>query len=523
MAKKIIIGTRGSELALWQANFVKKELKAIGADCQIKTIKTSGDNLPEEKFTEMSGQGFFTKEIELSLLNKEIDLAIHSYKDLPTTPARGLMVAAVTYREDPSEMILINKDAVDERRKLSLKKEAIVGTSSPRRKVQMLAMRTDLHIEELRGNILTRIEKLKAKKYDAICIAAAAIKRLKVDITGYHSIKYSPQEFIPAPAQGVLALQIKEDNQTLKTLLKKLNHAEVEEVVTIERLVFNHFKGGCRLPLGIYSEKQTDEAGKGLFKVYVSYSPAENTLPRYYHFQTYNPSGWADKIVEKIKSKHHDTVFITRDLRIDEFFIRVLKANGYTISGKSFIEFKLITINRIPQADWLFFSSKHAVKYFYEQNPKIEIAKIGAIGKSTAAAVRDYGKRADFIGYSNDTRLTGRQFASMVKSQKVLFPQAKGSMRTIQQQFVNRSQVIDLAVYETMQKPVYEVPDAGIMIFTSPSNAEAFLERKKLMPEQKIIAMGDATAHILKQAGVKSIHLVPAFNDVGILQAIFSL
>src|SRR5580693_7549250 len=147
MAKKIIIGSRGSELALWQANFIKHELEKIKVGTQnfvsveLKIIKTKGDKQQEDRFSQMQGQGFFTKEIEDALLKKEIDLAVHSYKDLPTTLTKGLKVGAVSYREDPSEMLLIQKDCVDDRRKLHLKDKAIVGTSATRRKVQLKAFR----------------------------------------------------------------------------------------------------------------------------------------------------------------------------------------------------------------------------------------------------------------------------------------------------------------------------------------------------------------------------------------------
>lgn len=523
MSKKVVIGSRGSELALWQANFITKELEKTGVEVELKIIKTKGDKQQEERFSEMQGQGFFTKEIEEALLKKEIDLAVHSYKDLPTTPVEGLKVGAVSYREDPSEMLLIQKDCIDERRKLNLKDKAIVGTSAARRKVQLHAFRPDIEIQDLRGNIPTRIQKLRDKKYDAIVVASAAIERLGLDISDFHSEKLTPQELVPAPAQGVLALQIRDGDKNMQAVIDKINHPEVEEIVSIERKIFSLFRGGCNLPLGIYCEKHRDENDKPFFKAWAAFAPDEKAYPRYYHFHTYEPEKWAEKVAEKIKSEKPASVFITRDIREDDFFSRVLKANNYQVSGRAFIEFKIIPFSRIPIADWIFFSSKHAVKYFFEQKPEIGNAKIGAIGKSTAAAIRNYGKRADFIGYSTDTRLTGKQFASIVKSAPVVFPQAKDSMRTVQQQFVNKSQTRDLAVYETIQKPVENTPDADIMLFTSPSNVEAFFEKKKLKPEQKVIAMGDATAHTLKQFGVKSVYLVPSFDEVGLLQAIFSV
>jgi hydroxymethylbilane synthase len=523
MAKKIIIGSRGSELALWQAHFIKKELEKTGVKTELKIIKTSGDKNQEQQFSEMLGQGFFTKEIEDALLNKEIDVAVHSYKDLPTTPVEGLTVSAVSYREDPTELILIRKECVDNRMKLSLKKNPLVGTSSARRRVQLLAFRPDMQIKELRGNVPTRIQKLRDKMYDAIVVAAAGVERLGIDVSEFHSEKLSPQEFVPAPAQGVLALQTRTADKATQEVLQSINHPEIEEIVSIERKIFNLFRGGCNLPLGIYCEKQSDEEDKPVFKAWAAYSSADNAFPRYFCFETKKPENWAEKVAEKIRATNTASVFITRDVREDDFFSRALKANGYTVSGKAFIEFKPIGFGRPTATDWIFFSSKHAVKFFLEPKPDIGKAKIGVIGKATAAAVRNFGKRADFIGYSTDTRLTGKQFASLVKSGTVLFPQAKDSMRTVQQQFVNRAQVKDLPVYETIQKPVEDTPDADIMLFTSPSNVEAFFEKKKLKPSQKIIAMGDATAHTLKLAGVASVYLVPSFDEIGLLQAIFSI
>lgn len=523
MAKRIILGSRGSELALWQAEFIMKELKKVGHKSELKIIKTKGDLQPENRFSELEGQGFFTKEIEGALLEKKIDLAVHSYKDLPTTPVKGLKVGAVSYREDPSELLVINKESVDENMKFFLKKNAIVGTSAARRKVQFHAFRPDAEIKDLRGNVQTRIKKLEGGSYDAIFMAAAAVERLGLNVSKFHVHKFSPQELVPAPAQGVLALQIREDDEDMQKIVTTVNHPEVEETVAIERKIFNTFQGGCNLPLGIYCEKHADEYDKPFFKVFAAYSADVKAYPRYFHFQTSSPEKWEQKIAEKIRAKNNGTVFITRNIKEDDFFSRSLKANGYQVSGRAFIEFKTIAIGKPPTTDWVFFSSKHAVTYFFEQKPLLGKVKIGTIAKSTADVLRSFGRRADFIGASTDTRLVGKQFASIVRSERVLFPQAKESMRTVQKQFVNSGQVVDLPVYETISKLVDDTPDADIMLFTSPSNVEAFLEKKRLKKEQKIIAMGDATAHTLKRADYPSVYLVPAFDEMGLLMAIYSI
>ncbi|MGZ4041717.1 MAG: hydroxymethylbilane synthase, partial [Bacteroidia bacterium] len=188
MDQTIIIGTRGSELALWQANYTKNLLEEKGHKVELKIISTEGDRTQQwnTSFDKLQGKGFFTKELEEALLKKEIDLAVHSHKDLPTTSPEGLMIAGVSKREDPSDILLIRKEKADDSQKWSLKKNAIVGTSSARRKSQLLAFRPDVQIKDLRGNVPTRIKKLRDGEYDAILIATAGVERLQIDLEDLH-------------------------------------------------------------------------------------------------------------------------------------------------------------------------------------------------------------------------------------------------------------------------------------------------------------------------------------------------
>src|ERR1700752_3345912 len=194
--KKVKIGTRGSELALWQANYTKTLLEKQGCEVEIKVISTEGDRSQDwnTSFDKLEGKGFFTKEIEEALLKNEIDLAVHSHKDLPTISPDGLMIAGVSDREDPSDLLIIRKEAVDEKEKFNLKQKAIVGTSSSRRKAQLLAFREDVEIKDLRGNVPTRIKKLQEGQYDAIILAAAGIERLELDLGDIRIEKLSPKE-----------------------------------------------------------------------------------------------------------------------------------------------------------------------------------------------------------------------------------------------------------------------------------------------------------------------------------------
>lgn len=294
MIQHITIGTRGSELALWQAHFVKGQLEELGVEVTLNIIKTQGDKIQHLSFDKMEGKGFFTKEIEAALLDKSVDLAIHSHKDLETNQPEGLMIAAVSHREDPSELLLIRKEAVDTSNEFNLKQKAIVGTSSARRKSQILAFRSDVEIKDLRGNVPTRINKLREGQYDAILLAKAGVTRLELDLSDLHVEVLDPKTFIPAPAQGVLGYQIRKEDKELFDLLQKVNDTEVQARLNIERKVLNLLNGGCQIPLGVYSEKINDS-------MHTWVSHAESWDGELTRFHVENLS--AEEIVAKLKKK----------------------------------------------------------------------------------------------------------------------------------------------------------------------------------------------------------------------------
>lgn len=235
--------------------------------------------------------------------------------------------------------------------------------------------------------------------------------------------------------------------------------------------------------------------------------------------ETHKPEQIAERIVEKFRAIKPGSVYITRDLREDDFFSQVLNANGCDIYGRALIEIRRIPVAKVPEADWVFFSSKHAVRHFLGQVKLQPGTKIAAVGKATSDELRKFNLRADFIGGGNDTRITAKQFGAVAGRSKVLFPQAKGSMRTVQQNLPT-AQVTNLIVYETLQRPAADLPDSDVLVFTSPSNLEAFLEKKKISKNQKIVAMGHATASTLKEKGFHSYWSPASFDDAGLVQAV---
>ena len=271
----IKIGTRGSDLALWQANFVKSKLQKLGCEVEIHIIKTQGDKIQHLSFDKLEGKGFFTKEIEDALINQSIHLAVHSHKDLETNQPDGLEIVAVSDRENPSDMLLIKKHAYDPTKQLALKENAIVGTSSARRKAILSAFRADLKIKDLRGNVPTRINKLREEDYDAIVLANAGVSRLKIDLSEFQVEILKPQDFVPAPAQGVLGLQTRTEDEETKKYVSKINNPGVKSIINIERGVLNKLDGGCQLPLGVYAEKIN-----GKYEVWAALGQKDGSLKR---------------------------------------------------------------------------------------------------------------------------------------------------------------------------------------------------------------------------------------------------
>jgi len=250
MKKNIIIGTRGSQLALWQANFIKSEIERHFADLSVELniIKTTGDRITDRPLAMVGGKGLFVKEIETALLNKDIDLAVHSMKDMPGELPEGLTIGAVPERENPFD-VLISKD----NQTLSeYKKGARVGTSSLRRASQIKHIRPDVSIVSIRGNLDTRIKKLKAGDYDAIVLAAAGLRRLGQadEITEY----LDETVMIPAVGQGALCIETRENDADIEQIMKQLDHDETRICVTGERAFLKQIEGSCHIPVACFAK-----------------------------------------------------------------------------------------------------------------------------------------------------------------------------------------------------------------------------------------------------------------------------
>lgn len=249
--KKVRIGTRGSELALWQARHTQALLAACGVESELVVLKTRGDLIDNVPLQQVEGKAFFTAEIENALLEERVDLAVHSHKDLPTEHTPGLVIGAVPERGPQGERLLIAPAAHDPRGAfVPLKRGARVGTSAPRRNEQLVTLRPDLAVLDLRGNVPTRVRRLQEGRYDAIVLACAGLDRLKLDIGELVAFDLPADVLAPAPAQGALALQVRAaDAELLALCRERLHHEPTAQAVEAERSLLVTSGGGCSLPL----------------------------------------------------------------------------------------------------------------------------------------------------------------------------------------------------------------------------------------------------------------------------------
>ena len=248
--QNIRLGTRGSLLALWQSGWVKRELENRGHKVELIQIKTQGD-VKTGPLSQIGGQGLFTKQLQVALHNDQIDLAVHSLKDLPTEDAAGLSIAAIPERETTLDVLCFPKNDMSGSLE-SLSEGAIVGTGSTRRAAQVLNMRPDLQIKDIRGNVETRLAKLDAGEYDAIVLAAAGLTRLGFE--DRISYEFDPMKMLPAVGQGALGLETRSDDEAIVEAVGELKHVESYSAALAERSMLRRLFAGCLAPVGARCE-----------------------------------------------------------------------------------------------------------------------------------------------------------------------------------------------------------------------------------------------------------------------------
>jgi len=250
---KVVIGTRGSKLALWQAEWVKAELQRLnpGLEIELNKIKTTGDKILDVPLAKVGGKGLFVKEIEEALLKGEADLAVHSMKDVPTEFPEGLYLAVICEREDPRDAFIAQSREQGAKSLKDLPQGATIGTSSLRRSCQLLSKRPDLKIAQLRGNLETRFRKLDEGQFDAMILATAGVKRLGWQQRITEVIE--PETSLPAIGQGAVGIECRIGDEFIKQLIAPLNHNDTSICVRAERALLKRLQGGCQVPIAAYA------------------------------------------------------------------------------------------------------------------------------------------------------------------------------------------------------------------------------------------------------------------------------
>ncbi|MDE3087786.1 MAG: hydroxymethylbilane synthase [Chloroflexota bacterium] len=528
---KIVVGTRGSALAQWQTNYIIAALKRIAPDLEIETriIKTTGDQDQMRSLADLGGLGVFTKEIENALLAREIDLAVHSLKDLPTETATGLAIAAIPEREDPRDCIVSRHGAG----LAQLPRGARVGTSSARRTAQVLALRPDAQIIPLRGNVDTRLRKSQTEEYDAVVLAAAGIIRLgrANEITEYLPL----ETFLPDPGQGALAVEIRADDAELAARVAPLDHAPTRAAVTAECAFLRALGGGCRMPIGAYAEMRDAELhlcgivasddGKQISRGEISDDAThaeELGAELATRLASPDPKGFQKPFGSQSLSLRGKRILITRAREQAGALAEKIRALGGepiefpTIDFAPLEDFRELdgALHRVAEFDWVVFTSANGVRFVVERlralglGAPILATKIAAIGPATARALEQFGWRADFM----PTKYLGEQIAvelPIQRGQRALLLRADIASDVLARGLQARGvSVTDVDAYRTVMPTLRDLrlKEIDAITFTSSSTVKNFLAMRDgdcaELARAKVFCIGPVTADTARELGL---------------------
>lgn len=515
--REIIIGTRGSDLALWQAHHVQAELANIGIKASIKIIVTKGDITHHLSFDKIEGKGFFTKELEEELLQGTIDLAVHSYKDLPTQSPDGLVIAAFSSREQATDALLVRPEALQAGSVLNLVSNAVVGTSSARRKMQVKALRPDVVIKDLRGNVPTRVNKLRQGQYDAIILASAGLIRLNLDLQGLEIYHLPPALFVPAASQGVLALQTRNNDQELMSALQNLQDKISQSATQTERALLHHFGGGCHMPLAIHAIKNDDLS----LSLRIAQANHPDEFPKRLHWSAIMLEGLeVEKLPELIKIWRPQPFFISRNADQAPFFSRHAKqfdinSSFTSLSETQPIEFQLNNFDY----DVLLFNSERAVKFFFNkiEPEKFHQSIIVSAGTTTAEALAKLGLHTHYVCSKNDFINISEELKTLVSGKKCLVPCSEQTAGTLSNQLAQETEVTVLHTYRTIATPKV-IPNFDWYVFTSPSQVNSFAAANTFNLNAQYFCLGPTTEAALKAKGVVHCHVSHEPTELTLLE-----
>lgn len=291
------IGARGSKLALWQAKYTQQQLNAVGVESELVILQSAGELMQPGFVRQTEGKAHFVKSTGEALLRGDIDLAVHSLKDLPTEMPSGLVITAVSHRADPADWLVIRRESREQAMLLQLKEQAVVGASNARRKAQLQDFRPDLRVRDVSGNMATKLGRLAQGDFDAVVLAAAGLTALEIDLTEFHILPFNPREFVPAPGQGVMAFQTCADDLVVRRLIKQIHHPEASAATNVERATLRLLGHDHRAQLGVYCERD----GQGNYHVWAALADEGSGTVKRAHLSSSTSFQLPEKIVAALK------------------------------------------------------------------------------------------------------------------------------------------------------------------------------------------------------------------------------
>jgi hydroxymethylbilane synthase len=553
----LIIGSRGSPLALWQARWVQAKLGELGERSRIEIIKTTGDKITDAPLAKIGAKGLFTKEIEEALLDGRVDLAVHSLKDLPTSLPAGLGIAAIPAREDP-------RDAIIGSRLNDLPQGAKVGTSSLRRMAQLRALRPDLAVEPLRGNLDTRLRKLDLGLYDAIVVAYAGLKRLGMASRATEIL--NPESMCPAVGQGALGIETRLGGDRVERICRALDDLPSRVAVTAERAVLASLGGGCQVPIGVYARLEN-----GVLKVtaLVASPDGHRVVRLCMEGDPSDPLGLgkelgrrllaagAREILERVydgappsatrSSLAGRRVVVTRARDQAEPLVSRLRALGAEVIELPTIEIHPASdysqldaaIRRLPSYDWIIFTSVNGVRLFMERlalagfDQQVVCTRLCAIGPATRKAIERLGLKVEVMPEQYVAESLVKAFAEYdLSGKRILLPRAAVARDLVPTELAARGASVDVVeVYRTAIPEDTASRAAKIfssdskphwVTFTSSSTVRNFVAcaGRDALKGVRVASIGPVTSATARSYGIEIAAEATVYTIEGLLDAL---
>lgn len=518
----VVIGSRRSKLALWQTNFIASKLQVTvpGFEFQIVEMDTAGDKNIAQPLPEIGGKGLFTAELDQAIRDARIDFAVHSLKDLPTTPESGIEIIPLSEREDPRD-VLVARDGLSFN---DLPEGSVIGTSSPRRASQVLSLRNDLEIQSIRGNVPTRIGKVESGEFDAVILAAAGVKRVGLD----HKIThwFSPDEILPAPGQGCIAATIRVGDARTRELLETIADENVAVCVEAERLLLAEMGGGCSAPIGALA---TIESGiTSVVARVVSSHQRVITESRSDNDSKKAARDLATLIRKQIPLFGKRVVVTRATHQSSETLNRLQKLGAEAISIPMIGIQSLVSseeasdiLDCLPDFDWLVFTSSNAVEHFFNLLGGRELPvkiKVSCVGEKTAQRLKARFREPDFVPSAFDAQTLAKEIP-VLGDEKVLFPCPRKTVTDLDKLLGDRKvKVTSWPIYETtaceLSANDVDVLTGGVdaIMFASPSAVDSFCSQleqyQSVLRATAVVCIGRSTQKTAEHHGVQ-VDLVP--------------